>query len=313
LKGTTERRGRDTCANGRSEVADRPGAQELDRAPQGRPVPRRSSIAGGIAPETPRSERSLFLHWSICLSAFLIVGSGSIARAASPLPPAPTSHVLDEAGKLSSGAASTIAKKLDLFEKEQGTQIVVAIFRRLPEDEVLEDWTVRAAQAWRVGREKQDDGAVLFIFVDDREMRLEVGYGLEGALTDLESKAILENVLAPRLAQGDWDGGIATATDAIVAAVRGEYRPDPGSSRKRRDRPKGSELFFLVLVGVLILVVLSTRGRGGGGGFRGGGYRGGFGGPFGGGFRGGGFGGGGFGGFSGGGGGFGGGGASGRW
>ncbi|MCM2270804.1 MAG: TPM domain-containing protein, partial [Thermoanaerobaculia bacterium] len=206
-----------------------------------------------------------------------------------------------------------IDRRLEAFEKEQGTQIVVAVFRRLPADEALEDWTQRVAEAWRVGRARQDDGAVLFAFVDDRALRLEVGYGLEGALTDLESKVILEEVLIPRLRQGDWDGGVAAAADAIVAAVRGEYVADRGAARRRRELPPGFVL--LLVIGVVLLIVLTSRAarRSGGrtGGWGGGGWGGG---SFGGGSRGG-FGGRGFGGggFSGGGGSFGGGGASGRW
>ena len=237
--------------------------------------------------------------------------------APSPLPPAPATRVSDGAGVLSAGGRQAIERKLEQFERDQGTQIVVAILRRLPEDEALEDWTARVAQAWRVGRAEQDDGAVLFVFVDDRRVRLEVGYGLEGALTDLESRVILEQELVPRLQQGDWDGAISATVDAIMTAVRGEYKADP-----RRARPQARDGRRLNRVEVLILLIVvfavlhamtraKRRGRWRSGGWGGGGF-GGFGG---GGFSGGGFGGGGFsgGGFSGGGGSFGGGGASGRW
>ncbi|HLF55627.1 MAG TPA: TPM domain-containing protein [Thermoanaerobaculia bacterium] len=246
------------------------------------------------------------------LAALLVALSVAAARGETKLPPAPGRWVTDEAGVLSRAAASAIDLQLEAFEKEQGTQILVAIFRKLPEDQALEDWTQRVAQAWRVGRAEHDDGAVLFVFVDDRELRIEVGYGLEGALTDLESKAILEEVLIPQLREGDWDGGVAAAADAMIEAVRGEYRPATGASYRRRGRvPPGQLLFFAFVV--FLFVVLSSRfgrrgrwrsGNWGGGGFGGGRWGGG-------GFGGGGFGGGG--GFSGGGGSFGGGGASGRW
>lgn len=242
-------------------------------------------------------------------------GLVAAARAASELPPPPSTRVHDEAGMLSGSAAAAIDSHLEAFEREQGTQIVVAIFRRLPEGEALEDWTNRVAESWRVGRAKQDDGAVLFLFVDDRRVRLEVGYGLEGALTDLESKTILDGVLVPRLAEGDWDGGIGATADALVVAVRGEYRPDPNARGARRAgrKPGGGEIVFVIVLAVVVLLLLSRASRrghwrsGGGGfgsgGFGGGGFSGrGFGGGFGGG-----------GGFSGGGGSFGGGGASGRW
>jgi uncharacterized protein len=227
--------------------------------------------------------------------------------AATPLPAAPARWLTDEAAVLSPSAASAIDARLEAFEREQGTQILVALFRRLPPDEVLEDWTQRVAQAWRVGRSDQDDGAVLFVFVDDRLLRLEVGYGLEGTLTDLESRIILDETLVPFLRQGDWDGGIAAAADAIIAAVRGEYQPTPGAGPAGEKFPLG--FLFAVLFVVIVFAALSGRasrrsgGRSGGGSYRGGGFGGGS------------FGGGGFsgGGFSGGGGSFGGGGASSRW
>jgi len=230
------------------------------------------------------------------------------AFAATPLPPKPARWVTDQAGVLSAAAAARIDQKLAAFEREQGSQVLVAIFRRLPADEVLEDWTQRVAESWGVGRAKQDDGVVLFVFVDDRALRIEVGYGLEGALTDLESKTILDEALIPHLRQGDWDGGIDAATDAIIAAIRGEYRPD-AAARRARQRDEGSGVPFVIVMAVLVLILLSTRrrrpsSRWWGGGWGGGGF---------GGFGGGSFGGGGFGGFSGGGGSFGGGGASGRW
>ncbi|MBZ0102268.1 MAG: TPM domain-containing protein [Thermoanaerobaculia bacterium] len=232
--------------------------------------------------------------------------------AATPLPAAPARWLTDEAAVLSPSAASAIDARLEAFEREQGTQVLVALFRRLPPDEVLEDWTQRVAQAWRVGRSDQDDGAVLFVFVDDRLLRLEVGYGLEGTLTDLESRIILDETLVPFPRQGDWDGGIAAAADAIVAAVRGEYRPTPGATPAGESLPIG--FLILLFCVVFALALLSRRARwrrgrrGGGGGFGGSSFGGG-------GFGGGGFSGGGFsgGGFSGGGGSFGGGGASSRW
>jgi uncharacterized protein len=232
---------------------------------------------------------------------------------AAGLPLAPARWVSDRAGVLSPAAAERIDRKLEAFEREQGSQVLVAIFRALPADESLEDWTQRVAESWRVGRARQDDGAVLFAFVDDRKLRLEVGYGLEGALTDLESKRILDGVLVPRLRAGDWDGGFDAATDAILTAIRGEFGPDavppaPGG----QGAGQGGFVVFLLFLVILFLVISARRAHRQGG-FRGGGPWGSSGGGWGGGGLGGGFGGGGFGGFSGGGGSFGGGGASGRW
>ncbi len=232
----------------------------------------------------------------------IVLLAAAPARADEKLPPKPARWVTDRAGVLSPAAAAAIDRKLEAFERSQGSQVLVAIFPSLPEDEVLEDWTQRVAESWGVGRAKEDDGVVLFVFVADRKLRIEVGYGLEGALTDLESKAILDEVLVPHLREGDWDGGIGAATDAILKAIQGEYRPDPSAGPHR---PGGAAYVFFLIVLVLLHLISRLSRRSGwrsGGGWGGGGF---------GGFGGGGFGGGG--GFSGGGGSFGGGGASGGW
>ncbi|MEO7793472.1 MAG: TPM domain-containing protein [Thermoanaerobaculia bacterium] len=261
--------------------------------------------------ERPRLSRlpgagALFLVLGVLLGA-----TSGTAFAAEPLPENPARWVTDRAGVLSPGAAAAIDGKLEAFEKAQGSQVLIAIFPKLPEREALEEYTQRVAEAWRVGRAKQDDGVVLFLFVADRALRLEVGYGLEGALTDLESKRILQDTLIPFLRNGDYDGGFAAAADAILVAIQGEYTADPRAAQQRR--PGGNGFVFMLVFLVLFILVSSARQRRGGGGNRwtgGGPWTGGGGGFGGGGFGGGGFGGGGFGG---GGGSFGGGGASARW
>lgn len=243
--------------------------------------------------------------------AGLTFSSAGAAAASGPVPEKPARWVTDRAGVLSPGAAAAIDGKLEAFEKAQGSQVLIAIFPNLPENEVLEEYTQRVAEAWRVGRAKQDDGVVLFLFVADRALRLEVGYGLEGALTDLESKRILQGTLIPHLRNGDYDGGFSAAADAILTAIQGEYTADAAGTPRQRSKSSGF-VFFMILI-VLLILISAARNRGGrhsnwtggGGGWGGGGFGGG-----GGGFGGGGFGGG---GFSGGGGSFGGGGASARW
>jgi len=247
---------------------------------------------------------------SLALAAAVAGG----VRAEEALPPAPPRYFNDEAGLVPEADARRLDEKLQGFDAETSTQIVVAIFPKLPSPS-LEDFTARTAQAWRVGREGLHNGAVLFVFVEDKKMRLEVGYGLEGALPDALAFRILEDEVQPRFRSGDFVGGLEAGIDAVFAATRGEYTAAP-----REPRQQGRSIVALVVVAALVIVFLAiavlaqgagsgrTYGRRGwrrdrshwGGTYWGGGFGGG----------GGGFGGG---GFSGGGGSFGGGGASSSW
>ena len=111
-----------------------------------------------------------------------------------------------------------------LAEREGGTstQVVVAIFRSL-QGESLESFSIRLAQAWRIGRKGLDNGVVFLVFLDERKMRVEVGYGLEATLTDAVAASIIRDVVAPRLMEGQLAAGIAAGLDAITAAIAGTY------------------------------------------------------------------------------------------
>jgi hypothetical protein len=106
---------------------------------------------------------------------------------------------------------------------------------KLPEGAALEDFTIRTATAWRVGRKSLDNGAVLFVFVQDRKMRIEVGYGLEGAIPDVIAKRIISDEITPRFRNGDFDGGLSAGVNALMQAARGEYKGTGTTiSQKRR-------------------------------------------------------------------------------
>jgi uncharacterized protein len=229
--------------------------------------------------------------------------------AAEIISPAPKQHFNDYAHVVSPATVAQLDRQLDDFERETSSQILVAVFPKMESDSSIEDYTVRVAQSWRVGQKGKDNGAVLFVFVQDRKMFLQVGYGLEGALPDALAKRIIEKEIKPHFRRGDYDAGLRAGVAAILKATRGEYRAAAQS------RPPAWPIllfgFFFITIVVLSILAWSgtmysgsgrSRSRSGwgyygGGGFGGGGFGGGGGG----------------GGFSGGGGGFGGGGAGGSW
>jgi uncharacterized protein len=256
----------------------------------------------------------------VALGAAVLAAPALADRYDEQIPEKPKRYVTDRAGVLGSGQAEALNARLEQFERDTSDQILVWVDRKLPEGFTLEDFTVRAAQKWGAGHKKEDNGAVLFVFTEDRKVRIEVGYGLEGALPDITAKQIIDGEIVPPFRSGDYAGGVAAGAAAMMAAVKGEYK---GTGRTVNEGRRGREgeqfgncLTAAIFLGIfVVLPILFRRNR-----FRshgGGGWWGGFGGFGGGGFGGGGFGGGGGGfsggGFSGGGGSFGGGGASGSW
>ena len=252
-----------------------------------------------------------------------VVAALLLALAASLLalevPEAPKQWFTDRAGVVSASDADALNQKLAAFEQRSGAQFIVYIFRSL-EGEALEDFTIRCAERWKVGNKKYDNGLILFVFVQERKVRIEVGYGLEPTITDAVASRVIRNDIAPHFQQADYAGGLNAAADDLIARIENKEAPVAPVSRgsARTSRPGGIDVVgILVLLFIFFVFVLPMLRRGGGGCggcfwplfFMGGGGRGTtFGG---GGWSGGG--GGGFGGFSGGGGSFGGGGASGGW
>lgn len=248
----------------------------------------------------------------------LLVLLAAPAAAALRIPPPPDRRINDYAGVLAPADRDRLEQALIAREATSRNQVVVAIFRSL-EGESLEDYSIRLAQAWRIGQKGLDNGVIFLVFLDDRKMRIEVGYGLEGSLTDAVSSSILRDVVAPRFRAGQVADGIGAGLDAIDRAIAGTYVRPPDAGKGRRQGDIGwRELLALLFVFFLIVALVTNRmqqaalrRRGWTGGSTG------WGGPFiGGGGLGGGWGGGGGssgGGFSGGGGSFGGGGSSGSW
>jgi len=237
-------------------------------------------------------------------------------HAAEVIPPKPDRYFNDYASVVSKEAALRFNEQLAQFERETSDQVVVAIFPKMQSDSDIADYTQRIAQGWSVGQKDRRNGAVLFVFVQDRKMFIQVGYGLEGALPDATAFDITERHIKPLFRTGNYEAGLATGIDLIFKAIRGEYKGS-GKTVAERNGVSGvvsNVLPFIIFIIVLMLISRITRKMGGYG------YSSGRGGPIfipsggGGGWSsGGGGGGGGFSGFGGGGGSFGGGGAGSSW
>jgi len=275
------------------------------------------AVAAGVSPAMVQPTRLLLqilrAKQVALLIAALLASLAIESQAAEVIPPKPDRYFNDYAGVVSKEAAYRFNEQLAQFERETSDQVVVAVFPKMQSDSDVADYTQRLAQAWGVGKKERRNGVVLFVFIQDRKMFIQVGYGLEGALPDITAFDITEYHIKPLFRNGDYQAGLATGIDLICKAIRGEYK---GSGKTAAEQHHGSGapslLFFIIFVVVLIIISRVMRRLGGYG------YSSGRGGPIflptggGGGWSSGG-GGGGFSGFSGGGGSFGGGGAGSSW
>jgi len=228
------------------------------------------------------------------------------------VPERPGGRITDRTGTLSPAEIRALDRKLAAFEKETTNQIAVLLIPSL-EGDSLEDYSLRLAEKWKIGQKGRNNGVILLVVKNERKLRIEVGYGLEGALPDALAGTIIRNEIAPRFRAGQFYQGIDAGIEAIMAATKGEYK-----ARPRKDEGSGLWPWLSLIVPLAFFLILaimsrqmrkryyhsgSSRGWTSGGGFFGGGS---FWGGSGGGFSDGG-------GFLGGGGSFGGGGASGNW
>lgn len=137
-----------------------------------------------------------------------------------------TGHVTDQTGTLTAEQKASLEQTLTAFEARKGSQLaVLMVWSTAPE--AIEPYALRVAEQWKLGRKKVDDGAILVVAKDDRALRIEVGYGLEGALTDLTSKRIFSETILPRFKQQDFYGGVSAGVTQIIAVIDGEPLPEP--------------------------------------------------------------------------------------
>jgi uncharacterized protein len=162
----------------------------------------------------------------------LLLGWAFPALADVAVPPL-VGRVVDQTGTLSTNDVSALNQTIRAFEARKGSQVAVLIVPTT-DGEAIEQYSIRVAEAWKIGRKKIDDGVLLVIAKNDRKLRIEVGYGLEGALTDVTSKRIIDEIITPRFRNGDFSGGISAGVDRILRVVEGEKLPASAQSEPQQ-------------------------------------------------------------------------------
>src|SRR5271167_3541620 len=221
---------------------------------------------------------------SRALLAFVVAAIIVGAALASNFPPL-TGRVVDQAKILSPVTVADLERKLADLEQKSGIQLVVATVPSLGGEEI-EPYANELFRAWKLGEAKQNNGALLLIAPKERRMRIEVGYGLEGTLTDAVSSVIIANAIAPRFKAGDFDGGVTRGVDDIITALTtdsAEWKPKATDMRAEHEASFLDTLApFLIFLFIMFVisrigrrgggnVIFIPMGMGGGGGFGGGG------------------------------------------
>jgi len=184
-----------------------------------------------------------FLALSVLASAVVL----PLAVFAYSNPGSPAGFVNDFAGVLGAEQKQQLEQKLSGFEKGTANEISIAIIKSLDGDTV-ENFAVELFKDWGIGKKNKDNGALILVAIDDREMRIEVGYGLEPVLTDAQSSWIINNEMAPAFKSGDFYAGLNAATDKIISAIGGEVIPE--------EKPAGPQVDYFNVLGGIIFVII---------------------------------------------------------
>jgi uncharacterized protein len=162
-------------------------------------------------------------------------------------------RVVDKTATLGSSDIASLDQTLKGFEARKGSQVAVLIVPTT-QPETIEQYSLRVAEAWKIGRRKIDDGAILVVAKDDRKLRIEVGYGLEGALTDVTSKRIIDEVITPKFRSGDFAGGISDGVNRILRVIDGEPLPPPAQRQQNSGLLSQLDPFNPFLIVAVIVV-----------------------------------------------------------
>ena len=215
------------------------------------PRPLRISLAS-LEYWIARSSRAMTARLWQAIFVFALLLGCSFPASADVAVPQLTGRVVDRTGTLSSSDIAALSQKLSDFEARKGSQIAVLIVPTT-DPETIEQFSIRVAEAWKIGRKKVDDGAILVVAKNDRHLRIEVGYGLEGALTDVTSRRIIDEVIAPKFRSGDFAGGVSAGIDRMIRVVDGEPLPTPSRSVNFGSWDDLETLFYFVLFGPLVV------------------------------------------------------------
>jgi uncharacterized protein len=195
-----------------------------------------------------------------CLSMLLMLAVPAQAQVPQPVPPL-DARVTDLTGTLTAAQQAEIEQKLAAFEERKGAQVALLIVpTTLPE--AIEQYSIRVVEAWKLGREQTDDGVLLLVALQDRQLRIETGRGLEGVLPDAIARRIIDDTIKPLFRQGDIFGGVSAGLTQIMKVVDGEPLPPPDRKWRRPvDRLSGllPALFFGVLIGGAVLRAILGR------------------------------------------------------
>jgi uncharacterized protein len=213
-----------------------------------------------------RADRRAWLAVPLLLALCLVAVAQGPAAGLQPVPPL-TARVTDLTGTLTADQQTALEQKLAAFEAAKGSQLAVLIVPTTHPEEI-EQYSIRVVDEWKLGRgkvggKKVDDGALLLIAKDDHRIRIEVGYGLEGVLTDAMSNRIISETIVPAFREGNFYEGIDAGLDQMMKLIQGEPLPPPEHSWQSGEHHGGGsilpELFFAVLVGSVVLRAIFGR------------------------------------------------------
>lgn len=204
-------------------------------------------------------EKARLFAWRLAAALLLCALWAGGVQAIVPVPPLQT-RVTDLTNTLSAEQQGVLEARLARFEREKGSQIAVLLLPTT-QPETIEQYSIKVVEQWRLGRTKVDDGVLLLLAKDDRALRIEVGYGLEGAIPDVIAKRIIEDIIIPYLRRGDYYGGISAGIDGLMAAITNEPLPLPAAvagSNQRLDHFLPLLLFLAIAGGALLRLLFGS-------------------------------------------------------